>query len=436
MNEHIKQVDEHSVHSAISQIESILTEAKQIEDISAADIEIVLRIEYIINNFKESIPFSEKQLISITWLDNVYNAINNINSNITTYNSSGSIAYITSRISTYIDTILDVTVKINTVKSKDNLKGIMSSVAKYKNSVGEYLNSIEKRNEQLKKEEESLSSRISTLDGELQIQSEEFKYEINQQKARLDNLITNHQTQIAENKDEFQSQQKEFSDTFTSFQNGNKDEFEKQQGVFENNINEVVGEYKQQISNFEVCVTDIINANTEKLDKHQKDVENIVGIVNTNMFSHKYKEVADTARKSARLWQSLAVGLMVVSAGFAFYSFVIILNQETSWVNLVARIFTVTAFASVAAYSARQASKQEVVERYARKIEMEMVSIDPFLEDLSEEQRQDIKKKIALSLFGKPGSMEISKKDEHSIDLNDSLVENIKKVSTLIDINQ
>ena len=83
-----------------------------------------------------------------------------------------------------------------------------------------------------------------------------------------------------------------------------------------------------------------------------------------------------------------------------------------SWVTLVAKIFATTTLVAGAAYSARQASKQEKVERYARKIEMELVAIDPFIASIEEERRSLIKEEIAKKIFGNADAMEISASDE------------------------
>ena len=130
------------------------------------------------------------------------------------------------------------------------------------------------------------------------------------------------------------------------------------------------------------------------------------------MFSHKYKEVADDAHKRAKFWHLIAVILMLVVSGFAVYAFILTTNQDTNWVRLVAKIFATTTLVTGAAYSARQASKQEKVERYARKIEMELVAIDPFLASLDDERRSNVKEEISRKIFGNPDGMEINTKDE------------------------
>ena len=412
MSTYTKSINEHPIHDSLTQVNSMVSVVKGMEDMPSEDIENILRAEFVLNNFSEAIKLAEKQLIAISWLAESSSALNNINSYLSSYNSNRNAAYLTTNMNPQLDIILSNTVKINTVKSKSNLQGIMSSIEKYQNSISDYLKSIENRNSNLKNTEDGFLEKVEELDASLKKKSVDFEATINQEKTRLDNLITNHQTQIAANKSEFQDQQKVFSDKFDASQSEFKKSYVEQKNEFETQIESLVDALNQTKTDFNTKSEGLINENKKSFDKYQDEVKNIVGIVNTNMFSHKYKEVADDAHKRAKFWHGAAIALMVLLAAFAFYSFVITLNQDTSWVKLVAKIFAATTVATGAAYAARQASKQEKVERYARKTEMEMVAIDPFLESLTDEQRQEVKQEIARTIFGKSDSMEITTKDE------------------------
>lgn len=418
MNIYIKSIDEHQVHQLLTQTISLISMIKKLENIPVEDIESLLRAEYIFHNFIDSISLCEKQLISISWLNEVSNAMNNINNYFSNYNSSRNVVYITSNLQPQLDIVLNNTAKINTIKSKINLQGIMSSIEKYQNSVSDYLFSIENRNAQLSANEVKLSEQLSSINSALLKKAADFENTITQEKSRLDNLITNHQKQIADNKSEFQNQQKEFSDEF----NANSDEFDKdfnkRQDNFNSKIDELSKSFLKQIELQNKEASALIDDNRIAFNKYQDEVKNIVGIVNTNMFSHKYKEVADDAHKRARFWHGMAIFLMLLLAGFAFYAFIVTINQDTTWVKLVAKIFAATTIATGSAYAARQASKQEKVERYSRKIEMEMVAIDPFLESLDDENKQAVKTEIARGIFGKSDSMEIKETDEAHNALN------------------
>ena len=152
------------------------------------------------------------------------------------------------------------------------------------------------------------------------------------------------------------------------------------------------------------------------------------------MFSHKYKEVADDAKGKARVWHIIAMALMIAVAVFAVYTFVFTVNADTSWIKLVAKIFATTTLATGAAYAARQASKQEKVESYARKIEMELVAIDPFIQSLEKETQSMTKEEIAKKIFGKANEIETNSKEETYKDMDkltsiEDMLQNIMRLS-------
>ena len=110
---------------------------------------------------------------------------------------------------------------------------------------------------------------------------------------------------------------------------------------------------------------------------------------------------------------------------FALCSFALPLNQGTDVVELMTKIFTTSAIATAAAYTARQASKQERVERYARQIEMELVSLEPYLLSLDDATKERIKEELAYKYFGKEDVMELKKNDNDDAKVLEKFTDNL-----------
>ena len=244
------------------------------------------------------------------------------------------------------------------------------------------------------KEINGLKKVISQQESVSQKSLQELENSINIEKKRLDGFATSYQNQMATDQSNFLSMSDSLKSAFTEAQDERKNAFINKISTIESNANSMIDIYKK------------------KFEKYEEQVANIVGVVNTNLFSHKYKEVADNAQERAKRWHIAAMILMVLVSGFAVYAFIISVNEDTSWVKLVAKIFATTTLVTGAAYAARQASKQEKVERYARKIEMELVAIDPFIQSLEKEKQAAIKEEIARKIFGNSDAMEIGQKEE------------------------
>ena len=431
MSEHESKVNMHPVYDQIHQAESALKAIKGKDGISKSDLDVILRIEFVIENFQQALINTDRLLISIAWLDATNNSITQIIRSLQQWqNQPHNRHQHLANAENQLSIVLENTAKMNMVKSKNNLSGIMSSIKKYQETISKYLDSIEKRNQQLKVKEDDFSNRIEELTDTLTRTFSGLSESVTREQARLDPLVTKFNDQMVNNQNDFLNQQSGFDKQISEMQKQAETQFDEQRQDFKEQVDNALQEITSELIKFgeeskpllvafsERAET-VIAENKASFDARHEEVKNIVGILNTNMFSHKYKEVADDARKRAKFWHRATILFIIGLTAFAIYSFGILLGPETTWVQLIARIFTATTMATAAAYSARQASKQEKVERYARKIEMEMVSIDSFLESLSTEQQREVKQEIARSIFGKSDSLGISdKEDSDSVILN------------------
>lgn len=412
MSTYTDKIDNHSVHTSLTEIQNEIALVENMKDKPPLAIETLARIAFIVENLKRSLENNNRDLIAITWLDDAARALGNIKSYLNNYKSNKDANNLTNNSNSQLEIILQTTAKINCVRSIQSLRGVVAAENEYKRIMDSNNEQLHSKVQDIESEVGALKNKIADNERISQQYISEMQQTINLEKQRLDSLSIGYQNQMAEDKKSFAIMNDQLKDNFVKAQDERKKAFDnelkimlenqtaqkesavKQSGEIRENAEGLIWEYKQRFSDYE------------------EQVKNIVGIVNTNMFSHKYKEVADNAHKRARFWHAVAVILMVGVSVFAAYAFVITVNADTSWIKLVAKIFATTTLVTGAAYAARQASKQEKVERYARKIEMELVAIDPFISTLNDEKQAIIKEEIARKLFGNSDAMEITNKDE------------------------
>ena len=70
------------------------------------------------------------------------------------------------------------------------------------------------------------------------------------------------------------------------------------------------------------------------------------------------------------------------------------------WTKSIIRIVAAAALSYPATYAANESSKHRKQENYNRKIELELASINPFIEILAETKKQEIKEKLVEKYFG------------------------------------
>lgn len=136
----------------------------------------------------------------------------------------------------------------------------------------------------------------------------------------------------------------------------------------------------------------------ESLKVEAQELVHVIG--NTGM-TGGYQRVATSERWTARFWQFVAlvglVGLIVFAVG-AFRS---VAMSGFNWGLFGSRAFAAFAFGVLVAYGARQADRHEEVERRSKRIELELASIDPYLQPLPVETRNVIKQQLADRMFGR-----------------------------------
>ncbi|MBK8853218.1 MAG: hypothetical protein IPN10_03705 [Saprospiraceae bacterium] len=74
--------------------------------------------------------------------------------------------------------------------------------------------------------------------------------------------------------------------------------------------------------------------------------------------------------------------------------------SEFDWVKSVLRIIAAAVLSYPATYASRESAKHRKLENFNRKLELELSSIDAFIELLPDEKKQVIKEKLAEKYFG------------------------------------
>ena len=120
------------------------------------------------------------------------------------------------------------------------------------------------------------------------------------------------------------------------------------------------------------------------------------------MFSYKYKEVADNAAKRNLYWNIAGFVCVLVSLGICYLTFIYMASNtkdEHFVFGAVARSVMVMIAVAATGHCFNQADKQGKIERYARKIEMELIAFDTFVENLPDEEKQELKQSVVKRIF-------------------------------------
>ena len=120
-------------------------------------IETLARISFIIENFSLALETCNKNLTSITWLDESNRALSNIKSYLMNYKSNKDANSLSTNCLAQLDILLQASTKMNCVKSEKNLQNIITAE-------NEYTRIMDLHNKQLHEKVASLEKEIGNLE--------------------------------------------------------------------------------------------------------------------------------------------------------------------------------------------------------------------------------------------------------------------------------
>ena len=418
MSFYTDSIDKHAVHTNLQNVLTEIDAVIKMANKPIIDTEAIARIAQVVKNFETALATCDKSLIMVGWLNDASSALQNIKGYITNYKSSKDATQLKSNCFAQLDTLLQCTVKLNCVRSKQSLTGYANAVSSYKQTMDAHTEQLQEKVKDLENEIETLKRQVADH-SQTSVQAvQTFQTALDTEKRRLDGFSTSYQNQMAADQKSFADFIEKLRIAFNDGQDERKKTFDSEIGTMKSQQQDIDNEASAQRAEIAKRGDSVIQSYSDQFEEYRQQVVNIVGIVNTNMFSHRYKAVADDAHNRARIWHIITVILILVVGCFAVYSFILTANDSTNWIRLIAKIFATSTLITGAAYAARQASKQEKVERYSRRIEMELVAIDPFISSLDDERKSALKEEIARRIFGNSDGMEINSKDESFVALD------------------
>ncbi len=215
---------------------------------------------------------------------------------------------------------------------------------------------------------------------------------IEQQKGRLDKAISDFQKQFSESETERRKQieqtERAHADTFTAFREDIGKQIKRFTEQSHKDVAAVLEEFKRHAQEA-----------VAELETRKKQASDLVQITANITVTGDYENRATQEMKAANRWRRVAIGFMVililaaaVILGFSFH-------DAFDWKMVVFRYATAIILVFPAAYAMSESSHHRKMEQKYRRMQLELSSIDPFIESLPKEQRDVLKKALADRMF-------------------------------------
>lgn len=399
----IETEEKYNFKKQIKKIEDYIRKIELNQD----DMNQINRILFKLRNIDAITNSTDEDLYSVL-IDNDYNKLNGFCENFV----SGQHDFISGMQNITSDIITTLLKYVNFNLLLGNKSGIKNSIRNYKyeitwqnhlieTEVSEFMKIVQEKKQDLKEEDSNLNSLFSAFNKKLEeldkkhvSLTNDFGTLLTQSNDKIDALINDEKLKLDEN-------------------------YIKESNDYKNKFDELSKEYQEKFNDLYIEIT-----------KKDNQISKLLDIVGEKARIGEYKKNADIARKERIVWQIATVVLFVLA--FILMLYVTMCSDYNKFTILK---YVVSAILMGAAtYTGKQASNLRKDEVYYRKQELELSSIDVYLENMQPENKEEIKKELSSKLFGQAQNTYTNKYEEKkglSVDDIVKILETLKNKNQL-----
>ena len=363
------------------------------------------RLQYVARYLRARLGRIDPALAPIKPLDSLANNLTSAQSEVISFIDSGSESHLLTA-HTHLDGALQIAQHIPTVLTPEDVEGVRESIVEYRRSAGQHVRYLQQEvdavrahvselKSQITKQKEQATADLAAEKAAVEEQIEAQKTEIAQQKARLDQAI---QTFVEQSTEARERHSAKISELVAGAQEQVSAMLDEGQGMVEGAKESLRSKASEAITS----IGDKGDALLKELQDRREKASEIVGIISRTGMAGGYQQEADDERKQADFWRWVTVASMLAIVALATWMVVTVATESAETVDLMAKAFASLTLGILAGYAGREAGKHRRREQRNRRLQLELSSIDAYLETLPDDERNAIKGALADRLFGNP----------------------------------
>lgn len=346
-------------------------------------------------------------LVKINEMDSLSSEINEGTSQINSFLGNGNEGHLSNTIN-HFNAAISIAKSLPTPISENDFN-FSKKIADFESLMISKYKNLEKEKNELQTEIKEIQKNLSNKDSEIQ----KLLSLIEGKEAEIQNMNSSFQT----NFDNIKSQHNEqFSTAIKSY----SADIEKSKEQFRKEINELKNGIKTDTSSL-----------VSELETKHDEAKTLVNLIGNVGITGNYQNIANDHKESADFWRWAAIIFMAVFTGLLIWTIIDLSSENFDWSKSIIRLIAAVALSYPATYAARESSKHRHLETINRNAELELASINPFIEGLSEDKKQSIKAELVEKYFGNHNNLEHSDtKDIKSLSIEsfEKIMEAISKI--------
>lgn len=310
---------------------------------------------------------------------------------------------------------------INTIKELEQIVNSIVDVSVYMTRDG-IKNSIQLYKRELK----NLTTEIEELKEKTTDEFKKIKENDNNELEIINKKQEETQNNINDQIVEFNAKISEMQNTIDL----KSEELENLKDSYNKTLENIQQNYENKIMSLESQATDDFDKIKDDISKKDEKISELIGIIGNKANVGEYKTNADKAHTERVRWQIATV--IIFGIAFVMMGLITLFTKDYN-ITTLARYVVSVILLGMSGYTAKQASNQRKDEIYFRKQQLELASIDIYLDDMPDDIKVEIKKDLSNKIFGQAGETYKNKYDYSSnetIDKISKIIENMANVIT------
>lgn len=350
------------------------------------------RLKSILSFVGRRLAGSDPYLFQISLLDNMSNALQSVTQEVQNFIANGSAGHI-QKANSHGDTVLTHLAQINVQLTTEDFMAAKESAESYRIGLDKALIVVSGAASQLSGELDSLRTRMTELSTELTAE-----------RKRLSTTASDFQTQFSTAQElrstTFATDNKERQDRFTTLFTEFTQKLGEQNTEFTKQREDIARLHQSELDELKKQFIDKSTMLHEEILSRKVEVEKLVGVIGNLGVTSGYLKTANEAKRTVRVWQIITVCAMLILIVIAYKAFLPAIAVGFTWAGFAGRVFVSLTVGALAAYAGTQADKYQKIERYNRRLALELEAIGPFIAPLSEDKQADFRIKVGDRSFG------------------------------------
>lgn len=159
-------------------------------------------------------------------------------------------------------------------------------------------------------------------------------------------------------------------------------------------------QFRKEIDDLKNIIDKDTSTLVTKLETKHSEAKKLVNLIGNVGVTGNYQNIANSHKESANFWRVTAIVFMSIFSILLVWTIIDLSSEGFNWTKSLIRLIAAAALSYPATYAARESSKHRKLETINRNAELELASINPFIEGLADDKKQIIKEKLVEKYFG------------------------------------